>query len=236
MLFFVARGVFGKIGANLAQWDFLQDFVDWPRGLQEALEVNQFLHIGMKVGFLFDTFANLKKELFIHKLLDAANGEVWYEVLTVAEVAQVVEGIQEVGFEVKQGLGLVVHAEPKNTRYIVAAEESRAVKVHGEGLVFFRHFLTGLDDVGDILCWGIADKLQGQMDLVGFHIVDILLMLKVFLQSIDHGRKFRAAWDGNGEEGSFCVHYSKNLNAKISFFFPIQQNSVFSPIQQNLRL
>jgi len=59
VLFFVARGVFGKIGANLAQRDFLQDFVDWPRGLQEALEVNQFLHIGMEVGLLLDAFADL---------------------------------------------------------------------------------------------------------------------------------------------------------------------------------
>ena len=207
MLFFVARGVFGKIGANLAQRDFLQDFVDWSRGLQEALEVNQFLHIGMEVGLLLDAVAYLKEELFIHKLLDAANGEVWHEVLAVAEVAQIVEGIQEVGFEVEQGLGLVVHAEPKDAGHIVAAEESRAVEVHGERLVFFRHFLTGLDDGWDVLSRGVADKLQCQMDLVGFHIIDILLVLEVFLQSFDHGRKLRAAWDRDSEEGSFGVHF-----------------------------
>lgn len=198
MLFFVARGVFGKIGANLAQRDFLQDFVNRSSGLQEALEVNQFLYVGVEVGLLLDAFADLQKELLVDQLLDAANGEVRHEVLAVAEVAQVVEGIQEVGFEVEQGLGLVVHAEPKDAGHVVAAEEPCAVEVHGEGLVFFRHFLTGLDDSWDVLSRGVADKLQSQMDLVGFHIVDILLMLEVFLQSFDHGRKLRAAWDGDG--------------------------------------
>jgi len=134
---------------------------------------------------------------------------VRHEVLTVAEVAQVVKSVQEVGFEVEQGLGLVVHAEPKDAGHVVAAEEPCAVEVHGEGLVFFRHFLTGLDDGRDVLSRGVADKLQSKMDLVGFHIVDILLMLEVFLQPFDHGRKLRAAWDGDGEEGSFRVHYSK---------------------------
>ena len=130
-----------------------------------------------------------------------------HEVLTVAKVTQVVEGIQEVGFEVDLGLRLVVHAEPKDAGHIVAAEESRAVEVHGKRLVFFGHFLASLNYSGDVFSRGVADKLQGQMDLVGFHIIDILLMLKAFLQSFDHGRKLRAAWNGDGEEGSFCVHF-----------------------------
>ena len=155
---------------------------------------------------MLDAFADLQEELFIDQLLDAANGEVRHKVLTVSEVAQVVEGILEIGFEVKQGLGLVVHAEPKDAGHVVAAEESRAVEVHGEGLVLFCYFLASLDNGWDVLCWGVADKLQGQMYLIGFHIVDILFMLKVFLQSFDHGRKLRAAWDGDGEEGSFGVH------------------------------
>ena len=170
------------------------------------MEINKFLHVGVEIGLLLDAFAYLQEELLVDQLLDAANGEMRHEVLSVAEIAQIVESVQEVGFEVKQGLGLVVHAEPKNTRYIVAAEESRAVKVHGEGLVFFGHFLTGLDDVRDVLSRGVADKLQGEVYLVGLHIVDILLVLEVFLQSIDHGRKLRAAWDRDGEEGSFGVH------------------------------
>ena len=100
----------GKLSANLTQWDFLQDFIDRSRGLQETLEINKFLHIGMEVGLLFDGIADLQEELLVNQLLDAANGEMGHKVLSVTEVAQVIEGIQKVGFKVKQGFGLVVHA------------------------------------------------------------------------------------------------------------------------------
>ena len=151
----------GNFNAKLTQGDFLQDFVNRSGWLQEALEIDEFFHIGMEVGLLLDGVAYLQEELFVNQLLDAANGEVWHEVLTVAEVAQLVEGIQKVGFEVEQCLGLVVHAEPKDTRHVVAAEKAGAVEVEGEGFVFFGYLLASLDDGGDILCRGITDKLQG---------------------------------------------------------------------------
>jgi hypothetical protein len=74
--------------------------------------------------------------------------------------------------------------------------------------MFFGHFLTSLDDGGDVLFRRVAHKLQGQVYLVGFYIINILLVLKVFLQSLNHSWKFRAAWDGDSEEGSFRSHNS----------------------------
>ncbi len=204
------KRICGKISANLPQWDFLQDFVNGSSRLQEALEIDEFLHVSMEIGFLLDAFTNLQEKLLVDQLLDAANGEVRHEVLTVAEVAQVIEGIQEVGFEVKQGLGLVVHAKPKDAGHVVAPEESGVVEIHSERLVFFGYFLASLNDSGDIFCRGIANKFQSQVYLVGFHIVDILLVLEVFLKSFDQGRKLRAARDGNGQESSFRVHRIKN--------------------------
>jgi len=131
----------------------------------------------MEVGLLLNGVAYLQEELLVDQLLDTTDGEVGHEVLSVAEVAQVVESVQKVGFEVKQGLGCLVHAEPKDARHVVTAEETSTVKVQGERLVLFCYLLTGLDDVGNVLCRGIADKLQGQVYLVGLHIVDILLVL-----------------------------------------------------------
>ena len=172
---------YGKFSAILTQWDFLQDFVNGTRRLQEALEIDEFLHVGMEVGLLLNGFADLQEKLLVDQLFDAANGEMRHKVLSVAKVAQIVKSVQKVGFEVKQGLRLVVHAEPEDTRHIVAATEARTVKVHGERLVFFGHLLAGLNDVGDVLRRCVADKLQSQMYLVGLHIVDVLLMLEVFL-------------------------------------------------------
>ena len=153
-------GVLRQFCAKSTQGDFLEDFIERSCGLQEALEIHQFLHIGMEIGFLLDGIANLEEKLLVDQLFDAANREMWHEVLSVAEVAQVVESIEKVGFEVKQGLGLVAHAEPEHARHVVAAKESRAVEIERERLVFFCHLLASLDDSGDVVFGCFAQEFQ----------------------------------------------------------------------------
>ena len=152
----------------------------------------------MEVGLWLNRVVNFQKELLVDQRLDATNGEVWHKVLTVTKIAQVVESVQKVGFEVKQSLGLVVHAEPKHSWHIVATEKSRSVEIHGERLVPFSHLLTSLDDGWNIVDRRAAEKFQRHVYLIGLHIVDILLVLKVFLQSFHHGWKFCPARNGDG--------------------------------------
>ena len=101
-----------NLGIRLPQRYLLYHFINRSSGLQNALEIHQFLHIGMEISLLLDAVANLQEELLVDQRLDTADGEMRHKVLAVTEIAQVVEGIQKVGFEVEQGLGLVVHAEP----------------------------------------------------------------------------------------------------------------------------
>ena len=184
----------------------LNHLVYRPCRLQDALEIHEFLHIGMKVGLLLDGVADFQEKLLVDQRLDTANGEVWYKVLTVTQIAQVIEGIQKVGLEVKQGLGLVVHAEPKHTGHIVGTKKSSAVKVHREGLMTFRHLLASLDDGGDIIDRCAAEEFQRHVYLIGLHIVDKLLVLKIFLESFHHSRKFSSARNGDGQKSSFGIH------------------------------
>lgn len=176
----------------------LYHLVDGPRRLQDALEIHQFLHVGMEIGLLLDGVADFQEKLLVDQRFDAANGEMGYKVLAVTEITEVIEGIQKVGFKVKQGLGLVVHAKPQYTRHVVGAKKSRAVEVHRKRLVTFRHFLTSLNDGGNIIDGCAAEELQRHMYLIGLHIVDKLLMLKVPLQSFYHGWKFSSARNGDG--------------------------------------
>ena len=214
-------GVLRQFCAKSTQGDFLEDFIEQSGGLQKALEIHQFLHIVMEVGFLLNGIANLEEKLLVDQLFDAANREMRHKILTVAEVALVVEGIEKIGVKVKQSLGLVVHAEPEHARHVVAAKESRAVEVECERLMLFGHLLASLDDGGDVVFGCLAQEFQRQMYLVGFHIVDIMLVLKVFLQFFHHGRKLRAAWDGNGQKGAFGFH---------GLCYSVCKNRLYAPI------
>ena len=82
-----------------------------------------------------------------------------HKVLPVAEIAQAVESVQEVFFQIKQGLGLVAHPEPKHTRHAVAAEKPCAVEVHCEGLMALSHLFARFDDGGDVVHRRTAQKL-----------------------------------------------------------------------------
>ena len=214
--FFSLYGAFcGIFSAKSPQRDFLEDFIERSCGLQETLEIHQFLHVGMEIGLLLNGITNLEEKLLVDQLFDAANREMRHKILPVAEIAQVVESIEKVCFKVKQGLGLFVHAKPEHAWHVVAAKESCAVEIERERLVLFGHLLASLDDGRDVVFWCLAQKLQRQMYLVGFHIVDIMLMLKVFLQLFHHGGKLRATWDGNGQKSAFgfhglCVSVCKN--------------------------
>ena len=84
--------------------------------MQKALEINDFIDIGMKIGLLFDTFVDLPEERLVDQLLKSAHGEMGNEVLTVAKIAEIVEGIQNVFLKVVKGFGFLFHAEPKDPR------------------------------------------------------------------------------------------------------------------------
>ena len=82
---------------------------------------------------------------------------------------------------------------------MVAAEDARAVEVHRERLVVFRHLLASLDDFRHVMVGRVADELQGQMDLVGLAPVDVsFLVLQIALQALRKGREIGAATDRDG--------------------------------------
>ena len=167
--------------------------------MEKALEINDFLHVDMKIGLLFDAIANLQKEGLVDELFDAANGEMGHKVLPIAEVAEVVEGVEDIRFKVIERLGFVLHAEPEHPWGVVAAKDAGAVKIHSEGLVPLGHFLASFDDLGDVLIGGVAHKFQGEMDLVGFAPVDVAaLVLQVALEALCEGREVGADGDGDG--------------------------------------
>ncbi len=194
------------MGTISTQRDFLNDLINRSRGLQDALIIYQLLHVGMEVSLGLDAVVDLHEELLVDQRLDAAHGEVWHEVLAVAQVAQVIESVQEVVFEVEEGLRLVVHAEPEHGRHAVFTEEAGLVEVHGERLMAFRHLLAGLDDVGDVVDGCAAEELQRKVDVLGPAIIDESLMGEVVLQAVDHRSVVRRTRDLDGEEGSFGVH------------------------------
>lgn len=172
------------------------------------MEINDFLHVGVEVGLLFDAADDLLKEWFVDELFDTAYREMRHKVLPIAEVAEVVEGIEDIRFEVVKRLGFILHAQPEHPGRVIATEDAGAVEVHGKGLMALGHFLAGLDDLGDVLIGGVAHKFQGEVDLVGFAPVDVAaLVLKVALEPLGKGWKLGADRDGDGEEGSF--HISK---------------------------
>ena len=168
------------------------------------MEINDFLHVGVEVGLLFDAADDLLEEGFVDKLLDTAYREMWHKVLAVTEIAEVVKGIKDICFEVVECLGFVLHTQPEHPRRVIATENAGAVEVHRKGLVPLGHFLAGLDDLGDVLIGGVAHKFQGEVDLVGFAPVDVAaLVLQVALKALGKGWELRADGDGDGEESSF---------------------------------
>ena len=171
----------------------------------------------MEVGFLLDAVADLQEELLVDERLDAAHGEVRHEVLAVAQVADAVEGVQEVVFEVEEGLRLVVHAEPHHARHAVAAEKAGAVEVHREGLVPTGHRLARLDDAWDVVDGRAAQEFQRQVDVLGPAIVDEFLVGQVFLQPLDQAPVVNGGRDVDGEEGSFGVHFCNGIVVAVCF-------------------
>ena len=94
--FFCCTGCFGSNlvpKRPLSQWDFLQDLINRSCGLQETLEIHQFLYVCMEISLLLDGVADLKKKLLVDQLFDAANGEMRNEILPVAKVAQIIESV-----------------------------------------------------------------------------------------------------------------------------------------------
>lgn len=152
----------------------------------------------MEVGLLLDALIDLLEERFVDERLDTAHSEVRHEVLPVAEVAEAVEGVEDVFFQIIKRLGLILHAEPQHPRRVVAAEDARAIEVHGERLMPLGHLLAGFDNLRDVLVGGVAHKLQGKMDLVGFTPINVsAFMFQVVLETLHQGRVFDPYSDGN---------------------------------------
>ncbi len=192
--------------------------------MEKALEVNDFLHIGMEVGLLLNAADDLLKERLVDELFDAAHGEMGHKVLPVAEIAEVVEGVEDIRFEVIERLGFILHAQPEHSWGVVAAEDACAVEVHGEGLVPLGHLLTGLDDLRDILIGGVAHEFQGEMDLVGFAPVDVAtLVFQVSLEALGEDWELGADGDGDGEESSF--HITLFYQSESQSVEPLSQSS-----------
>ena len=65
--FFSLHGAFcRKISAKSTQRYSFQDLVERSRRLKEALEIHQFLHVGMEIGLLLYAFVDLHKKLFVN--------------------------------------------------------------------------------------------------------------------------------------------------------------------------
>ena len=166
--------------------------------MQETLEIDDFIDIGVEVSLLLDALIDLLEERLIDELLNAAHGEVGHEILPITEVAKTVESIEDVLLKVIERLRLVFHAEPEHPRRVVAAKDACAVEVHLERLVVFSHLLTGLNDLRDVLIGRIANELQGQVDLIGFAPIDVsAFVLQVMLETLHQSGIF--APDGNGD-------------------------------------
>ena len=178
-----------------AQRETSQHFVIRTRRLQEALVINQFLHIRVKIGLLFDAVINLLKELLVNQRLDATNRKMGNKVLPIAQVAKVVKGVEDIRFKVIKSLWSFVHAEPKHSRRTIAPEKSRAVEIHREGLVLRCHLPTSLADSGNIKVFRLTDEFQGQVDVVRPAVVDVLLVRQVLLQVFHQSGILRPAGD-----------------------------------------
>lgn len=166
--------------------------------MEKTLIIDDFTDIGVEVGLLLYAADHLLEERLVDKLLDAAHGKVGHKVLPVAEVTEAIEGVKHVLFQLIKGFRLVFHAKPQHSGRVVAAEDARAVEVHGEGLVPLGHLLAGFYDLGNVLVWGVAHKLQGEVYLVGFAPVDVTtFVLQVSLETLCECGKLCPAVDGN---------------------------------------
>lgn len=147
---------------------------------------------------MFDILIDLLEERLVDKGLDTAHGEVGHEVLPVAEIANLIESGEDILLELIKSLGLVLHAQPEHSGRVVAAEDARAVEVHGERLMPFGHLLASIDDLGDVLIGGIADEFQGKVYLVGLAPVDVAtLVLQVVLEAFHQRGIFGTYRDGD---------------------------------------
>ena len=153
----------------------------------------------MKISLLLDALKDLLEKGFVDKLFDAAYRKVRHIVLSVARVAEGVEGVEDILFQVIECLGLILHAKPEHPWRVVAAEDASAVEVHGEGLMPLSHLLASLDDLGDVLIGRIAHKFQGKMYLIGLAPVDVAaLVFQIALETLYQGGIFVTYRDGDG--------------------------------------
>lgn len=76
--------------------------------------IDDVADLGVEIGFLLDSVANLVEERLIDELFDAAHGKMRHEILSVAEVTQAIESIEYIRFEVIECLRLVSHTEPQH--------------------------------------------------------------------------------------------------------------------------
>jgi len=80
------------------------------------LVIDDFFNIGVKVGFLFDTLIDLLEEGLVDECFEAAHREMWHEILPITEVADTIEDVKDIFFQVIERFRFVFHAEPKHPR------------------------------------------------------------------------------------------------------------------------
>lgn len=161
---------------------FFHYFIHSAIGSQDALEQYDFSHFLVDVGFLLYGLDHFLKVLLLAKLFDAAQGDMGHKVLTVAQEAYFVEGVEGVLSQVEQLFGCLLHAEPQHTRGIAATENSCAVEVHYKRMVTLQHLAHSLYDLRLVLRRRLAYELQGKVYVGRSHPVYAVLVREAFAQ------------------------------------------------------
>lgn len=161
---------------------FFHYFIHSAIGSQDALEQYDFSHFLVDVGFLLYGLNHFLKVLLLAKLFDAAQGDMGHKVLTVAQEAYFVEGVEGVLSQVEQLFGCLLHAEPQHPGSVAAPEDPRAVEVHYKRMMTLQHLAHSLYDLRLVLRRCLAYELQCKMYVGRTYPVDAVLMRKALAQ------------------------------------------------------
>lgn len=169
-----------KYKKKLLQRPFFNNFVNCTIGAEDALEQYDFIDFLMDVSLLLDSLDDFLEILLLAEVFDAAEGEMRHEILSITLITNVVEGCQDIFFELQKFFGCLLHAEPKHTRGVTCAEDAGAVEVHRERVMIFNDFRHCLDDSRLVLRGCLANEFQGEMNVGRAHPVDELLVRETF--------------------------------------------------------
>ena len=161
---------------------FFHYFIHSAIGSQDALEKNDFGYLLADVGLLLYGLNHFLKVLLLAKLFDAAQGDMRYKVLTVAQEAYFVEGVEGVLGQVEQLFGCLLHAEPQHPGGVAAPEDPSAVEVHYKRMVTLQHLAHCFYDFRLVLRRRLAYELQCKMYVGRTHPVDAVFVRQALAQ------------------------------------------------------